>query len=122
MLNLIIDQLKETAMSLEWDEEDWGYYSYCIGKAGGMAAATGAVGVLAPLLCEDLSDVYELCPATEIVQYYEGCVINEEECRLAYAAELEVWHILGELRQRSAGEEETSAPVEAPARIRPTGI
>lgn len=114
MLNLIIDQLKETAMSLEWDEEDWGYYSYCIGKASGMAAATGTVGVLAPLLCDDLSDVYELCPATEIVQYYEGCVINEEECRLAYAAEFEVWHILDEIMKRSDDEDSSATAVESP--------
>ena len=113
MLNLIIDQLKETAIYLEWDDADWGYYSYCIGKAGGMAAATGAVGVLALLLRDDLSNVYELCPATEIVRYYEGCVIDEEECRLAYAAEFEVWHILSELMKRSAGEGNTAAAVES---------
>ena len=120
MLNLIIDQLKETAMYLEWDngDDDWGYYSFCIGKAGGLAAAAGTVGVLAPLLCDDLSNVYELRPLTEVVLCYVGGVDDEdedeEEYRKEYAAEFEVWHILDKLMERSADEDKVAAAVDAP--------
>ena len=57
MLNLIIDELNE-AMSYLW-EDDWGY-AYHAGKAGGIAAAVGAVGFVFDSLCDEISNAYEL--------------------------------------------------------------
>ena len=57
MLNLIIDELNE-AMSYLW-EDDWGY-AYHAGKAGGIAAAVGAVGFAFDSLCDEMSNAYEL--------------------------------------------------------------
>ena len=115
MLSLIVAELENAATEIVWDDDDWGCYSYCIGKAGGMAAATGAVGISSPSLCDEISDVYEEHPATVIAVHYtvDECDESEEYVE-GYAAELMTWSIACELMQRSAGEEETTAPVDAP--------
>ena len=56
MLTLIIDELNEAVGEL-W-EDDW-LYAYHTGKAGGVAAAIGARGILYESLCSDISDAYE---------------------------------------------------------------
>ena len=56
MLSLIIEELNKTLGYL-W-EEDWDY-AFHAGKAGGIAAAIGARGLLYESLCDDISDAYE---------------------------------------------------------------
>ena len=57
MLSLIIDELNE-ALGCLW-EDDWGY-AYHTGKAGGIAGAIGARGLLLGSLCDEIANAYEL--------------------------------------------------------------
>ena len=57
MLSLIIDELNE-ALNCLW-EDDWGY-AYHTGKAGGIAGAIGARGLLLGSLCDEIANAYEL--------------------------------------------------------------
>ena len=58
MLNLIVAELQEAFPEIVLDD-DLSYFAYHTGKAGGIAAAAGAVGVFTSSLCDDISGVYE---------------------------------------------------------------
>ena len=57
MLTRIINELNE-AMDELW-EDNW-RYAYHTGRAGGIAAAMGARGFFVKLLCDEISDAYEM--------------------------------------------------------------
>ena len=57
MISLITAALQEAVAAIERD--DLGNYAFHAGKAGGVAAAVGAFGIKALLMCDDISDAYE---------------------------------------------------------------
>ena len=57
MLSLITVALQEAIAALERDDLE--SYAFHTGKAGGVAAAVGAFGIKALLMCDDISDAYE---------------------------------------------------------------
>ena len=58
MLDLIVTELKSAFHGIAWGD-DLSYFAYDSGKAGGIAAATGAEGVHTLSLCDDISEAYE---------------------------------------------------------------
>ena len=115
MLSLIIDELNE-AVGYLW-EDDW-TYAYHTGKAGGIATAVGAQGLLYESLYDDISDAYErLDLAAGESEDFDDFDPEEFEDLADYISKREgaFWVIIAELKEFS--EDNTSYDDAAAAHI-----